>query len=323
MKKLLALSLILALLICMLAACSSGESTPDETAPEEDASQQETAEEEEAPAEEEPAEEEPAEEAPAEEEAAEETTVPPEFETITVGLMSGFQPYCYMNDDGTVGGFDVAVVTEAASRLGIELEWLVVPWDSLLISLDSGACQMVSSQLWKTEERLAQYAMSTVPYFESGGQLLVAADNDEVTSLDTLNGEPIGTTVGDSWTTYLETYNEEHDNVLNISYYSEDIATIVQDVANGRVAATLNDPVVIWERVEAQNLEDNVKLVGGLEGSGCCYAAFQKSESGEALRDLFDQAYLEMIEDGTMAEISIEYFGNDYTTNLLDNISEG
>ena len=302
MKKLIALLLAAMMVLGMLAACSQ---TPAADAPAADA-----------PAADAPAADAPAADAP----AADAPAAPALPAKITVGLMSGFQPYCYMNDDGTVGGFDAEVVTEAAKRLGIELEWLVVPWESLMVSLDADKCQIVSSQLWRTPERCAQYTMAKVPYFECGGQLLVAADNDTITSLATMGDAAIGTTVGDAWTTYLENYNIENNNALNISYYSEDIAVIIQDIANGRVAATLNDPVVMWQKVEAQNLQDSVKLVGSLEGSGCCYTAFQMTPEGEALRDAFDAVYLEMINDGTMAQLSVKWFGNDYTGNLLANV---
>lgn len=292
MKKLIALLLATMMVLGLFAACSQ---TPAADAPAADA---------------------PAADAP----AADAPAAPALPAKITVGLMSGFQPYCYMNDDGTVGGFDAEVVMEAAKRLGIEVEWLVVPWESLMVSLDADKCQIVSSQLWRTPERCAQYTMAKVPYFECGGQLLVAADNDTITSLATMGDAAIGTTVGDAWTTYLEDYNKANNDVLNISYYSEDIAVIIQDIANGRVAATLNDPVVMWEKVKAQNLESSVKLVGSLEGSGCCYTAFQMTPEGETLRDAFDTVYLEMINDGTMAELSVKWFGNDYTGNLLANV---
>ena len=313
MKKMIALLMALVMVLCLFAGCAKKAEQPAEesAAPVEEVPAEETvAPEEEAPAEEAPADEEPTEEAA------------PAVTKITVGLMSGFQPYCYMNDDGSVGGFDAEVVQEAANRLGIEVEWLVVPWESLMVSLDADKCQIVSSQLWRTEERCAQYTMAKVPYFECGGQLLVAVDNNDITSLATVGDAAIGTTVGDAWTTYLEQYNEDNNNVLNLTYYSEDIAVVIQDVANGRVAATLNDPVVMWEKVKAQNLDNNVKLVGSLEGSGCCYTAFQKTADGEALRDMFDEVYLEMIEDGTMAELSVKWFGSDYSGNLLDNVVE-
>ena len=240
---------------------------------------------------------------------------------ITVGLMTGFQPYCYLNDDGTADGYDVAVITEGAKRLGVEIDFLVVPWESLLTSLNAEKCQVVSSQLWRTKERLEQYDMCTVPYFECGGRLLVKSDVNDLTSLETLNGREIGTTVGDAWTTFLEDYNKENGDVLKLKYYSEDITTIIQDVSAGRVAATLNEPGVMQAKVAALGLENDVKLAGDLVGSGSCYLAFQKTDNGKALRDAFDKVYLEMINDGTMKRLSEEWFGNDYTTNLLDNVA--
>ena len=146
MKKLIALLLAAMMVLGMLAACSQ---TPAADAPAADA-----------PAADAPAADAPAADAP----AADAPAAPALPAKITVGLMSGFQPYCYMNDDGTVGGFDAEVVTEAAKRLGIELEWLVVPWESLMVSLDADKCQIVSSQLWRTPERCAQYTMAKVPY---------------------------------------------------------------------------------------------------------------------------------------------------------------
>lgn len=234
---------------------------------------------------------------------------------ITVGLMTGFQPYCWQNDDGSVDGFDTVII------LGVELDFLVVPWESLLTSLDADKCQVVSSQLWRTPERLSQYTMGTVPYLEIGGQLLVKADNTDITSLASLNGREIGTTVGDAWTTYLEKYNERNNNVLKLKYYSEDISTIIQDVAAGRTAATLNETVVMLSKVEALNLKNEVKVVGELEGAGFCYLAFQQSDSGRALRDAFDKVYLEMIEDGTITRICQEWFKTDLTGNLRNNIA--
>jgi L-cystine transport system substrate-binding protein len=243
---------------------------------------------------------------------------------LTVGLMTGFAPFEWQNDDGTVDGFDVKVIKEAANRLGIELEFLVVPWESLLTSLDAGKCQVVSTQLWRTEERLAKYYMGKVPYFEAGGKILVSADTTDINSLEDMKGRKFGTTVGDAWTTFLETYNDTHkgQDALNLTYYSEDISTIIQDIVTGRVAATLNDPTVMMEKAKALGVDDQVKLVGDLYNSGCTYLAYQKSDDGLKLRDMFDKVYLEMINDGTIAKICKDTFnGQDYTINLLQNIA--
>jgi ABC-type amino acid transport substrate-binding protein len=242
---------------------------------------------------------------------------------LTVGLMTGFAPFEWQNDDGTVDGYDVKVIKEAASRLGIELDFLVVPWESLLTSLDAGKCDVVSTQLWRTEERLTRYHMGKVPYFEAGGRILVHVDTNDINKLEDLKGRKIGTTVGDAWTTLLETYNDTHtgDEALNITYYSEDISTIIQDIVTGRVVATMNDPTVMMDKAKALGVDDKVKLVGELYNSGCTYLAYQKSDEGLKLRDMFDEVYLEMIKDGTISRICKETFdGQDYTGNLMQNI---
>lgn len=245
-----------------------------------------------------------------------------EVTKLVVGSMVGYQPYAYVDEDDTVKGFEIAVVDEAVSRMeNVEVEYTVLPWESLLLSLESDKVQVVSCQLWRTDERVEKYNMATVPYFECGGRMMVAANTNDVETLEDLNGREIATTVGDAYTTYLEKYNEENDDVLNIKYYSEDISTILQDVASGRVTATINEPNMMMARAELMNIQSEVKLVGDLVESGFTYLAFQKNEEGAALRDKFDKVYQEMIEDGTLSKISMEYFnGEDYAKNLMNGI---
>lgn len=242
--------------------------------------------------------------------------------TITVGTMTGYQPYAYIDSDDTVKGFEVAVVTAAAERMdNIEVEFVALPWESLMPSLESDKCQVVSCQLWRTDERVEKYNMATVPYFECGGRLCVAKDTEGIETLEDLNGQAVGSTVGDAYTTYLEKYNEENNDVLNIQYYSEDISTVLQDIVNGRIAATVNEPNMMMSRAEIMGIDSELKLVGDLLESGFTYLAFAKTEDGAALREQFDKVYLEMIEDGTMAQLSQEYFnGEDYSTNLKSGI---
>ena len=234
--------------------------------------------------------------------------------------MSGYKPICFQNEDGTFDGYDVTIIREGARRLNVEIDFVVFPWESLLTSLDADKCQVVSCTLWRTPERLTRYTMGTVPYFEQGAQLLIRSDSTGITDLASLAGKSVGTTVGDAWTTFLEDYNAENGNPLELRYYSEDIATVIQDIANGRIDATLNDPTVMYEKILALGLVDQVKLVGDLQGSGFCYIATQLSPAGIAIRDAFDEVYLEMIKDGTVKRICEEWFGTDYTKYLLDNI---
>ena len=92
---------------------------------------------------------------------------------------------------------------------------------------------------------------------------------------------------------------------------------------NGRIDATINEPNMMMNRAEIMGINAEVKVVGDLLESGFTYLAFAKTDAGLALREEFDAIYLEMIEDGTMAELSKEYFaGEDYSQNLLNGIIE-
>ena len=243
--------------------------------------------------------------------------------TITVGLMSGYQPYEYQNEDGTYSGFDVDFITEALSRCGYDVDFYMVQWDGLLPALESGYCDVVSCQLARKDDRINKYYMGTVPYFEGGGALVVAADNSSITSLDDLakSGDTIGVTVGDAWTAFLEQYNKDNNNALNLKYYSEDISTILQDIANGRIVATLNEPSVMKERAEVLGIADQLKILDGtLYDSYFASLAFSRTDDGKALRAELDKAITDMLNDGWLADLSVKYFGSDFTKNCLSNI---
>lgn len=241
---------------------------------------------------------------------------------IRVSSMTGYQPYAYIDEDDTVKGFEVAVVTEAVSRMeNTTAEFTALPWESLMPSLESGKCDVVSCQLWRTEERVEKYYMATVPYFECGGRICVAAGTEGIETIEDLHGKTVGTTVGDAYTTFLENYNEANGNPINIQYYSEDISTVLQDIVNGRIDATINEPNMMMNRAEIMGIGAELKVVGDLLESGFTYLAFAKTPEGEALRAEFDAIYLEMIEDGTMSALSKEYFaGEDYALNLKNGI---
>ena len=243
---------------------------------------------------------------------------------IRVSSMTGYQPYAYIDEDDSVKGFEIAVVTEAVSRMeNTTVEFTALPWESLMPSLESGKCDVVSCQLWRTEERVEKYYMATVPYFECGGRICVAAGTEGIETIEDLHGKTVGTTVGDAYTTFLENYNEANGNPINIQYYQEDISTVLQDIVNGRIDATVNEPNMMMNRAQIMGIDAELKVVGDLLESGFTYLAFPKTDAGLTMRAEFDAIYLEMIEDGTMSALSKEYFaGEDYAQNLKSGIIE-
>lgn len=241
--------------------------------------------------------------------------------TIKVACMNSYTPYAFVDEDGNPTGYDIDVMKEAAKRAGYEIEITATDWDSLFPGLDSGKWDCVANQITRTEEREDLYTMGKVPYYMNSMKLVVKADSD-VTGIDTLKGAKIDAIVGDYATGLLEDYLEENSGAFEIVYSEGTMAMFLEDIINGRVAGNVNDPFTINQTAKENGVEDQIKIVGDDLFTDYIFAAFAKNEAGEKMRDDFDAALKEMIEDGTLSELSNKYFNYDYNTTLSEGVVE-
>lgn len=237
-----------------------------------------------------------------------------EVTTIKVGTMGTYHPFSFEGEDGELTGYDLEVlrlVEEVDPTL--KFEFIAGPWDSLFVGLDADKFQLLANQITHTDEREANYTLSTNQYFTSVSQIIVSQDNEEVTSLNDLVGKKIGLTIGDAHTFVVEDWNAANGEIItdSIQYYEQDVTTILQDVASGRIAATVNDPIVAQEKAEVQGLE--IKVVGDRLKEKPTYFIAKQDEEGKALIAKIDAALEQLIADGKLTELSLEYFGEDYS----------
>lgn len=237
-----------------------------------------------------------------------------EVTTIKVGTMGTYHPFSYEDEKGNLTGYDLEVlrlVEEVDPTL--KFEFIAGPWDTLFVGLDSDKFQLIANQITATEERKAKYTLSKNQYFTSVSQLIVNGDNNEITSLEDLKGKKIGLTVGDAHTLVVENWNKEHGNILDdsIVYYEQDVTTILQDIVSGRIDATVNDPIVAKEKAEVQNL--NIKVVGDRLYAVPTYFIAKSDDKGKDIINRIDAALEKLIADGRLSELSVKYFGEDYT----------
>jgi polar amino acid transport system substrate-binding protein len=108
-------------------------------------------------------------------------TYPP-FETIDAG------------GSGEVVGFDADLMRALGEELGVRVEFLVVPFDGILASLDAGKFDAVISALTITEER-ARAVLFSEPYHEAGQSVCIRADAD-IRGAEDLRGKAIGVQLG-------------------------------------------------------------------------------------------------------------------------------
>lgn len=216
---------------------------------------------------------------------------------ITVGTEATYPPFTY-KDKGEITGYDIDVLNEAAERAGYTVEYEPMDFKGLVPALDAERIDMIANQMSITPEREEKYAFSD-PYAVSGAQVIVASDNEDIQGIDDLDGKVVGSTQGSVYAKLAEEAGAE------VKFY-KGANQVLQDLQVGRLDAALNDRLFILTELEKTGY--NVKAVGDV---------FNKSEAGYMTRqdsdvlDKLNDALAEMQEDGTMAEIGEQYFGED------------
>lgn len=236
----------------------------------------------------------------------------PETTTVNVGTMGTYEPFSYVDEGGKLTGYDIEVLhlIEKADP-SLKFEFAPGPWDSLFPALDADKTQLLANQITSNSDRVAKYLLTDNSYALCVSQLIVKKGRTDIQSLNDLKGKKIGTTVGDSFTRVLEDWNKANGSILDIVYYEEDVTTILQDIASGRIDATLNDPIMATAKAEAQGLD--VEPVGERIQADPTYFILKKDDTGAELKTRIDAALTKIKEDGSLSQLSIDWFGVDYS----------
>jgi L-cystine transport system substrate-binding protein len=226
--------------------------------------------------------------------------------------MGTYEPFSFVDASGKITGYDLEVLRLIETvDPSLHFEFHAGPWDSLFPGLDSDRYQLLANQIAKTPERIVKYSLTDSTYHNAASQLIVKKGRKDITSLESLQGKKVGTTVGDNYTRYLEEWNDSHGKILTIVYYEEDVTTVLQDIVNGRVDATLNDAVMAQAKAKAQGLD--VEPVGAYIENNPSYFIAKQDAAGKALIAKLNAALSKLIADGRLGKLSVEWFGIDYT----------
>jgi len=150
-------------------------------------------------------------------------------------------------------GFDIDLMNAIAKAGGFEVEYVNVPWDSLLAGMAQCQYDASISAMTITEERKQSFSFSD-PYFAAGQIVSVQIGNTDITGKDSLSGKRVG--VQNGTTGDIEV--QKMADVVRTPY--DDIALAFQDLMNGQVDAVVADNPLALGYV-GQNA-DKLKIVG-------------------------------------------------------------
>ncbi|GAA2177792.1 amino acid ABC transporter substrate-binding protein [Arthrobacter parietis] len=220
---------------------------------------------------------------------------------LTVGTEGTYKPFTYHEGGaGELTGYDVEVITAVAEKLGVEAEFEETQWDAIFAGLEAGRFDVIANQVSITPEREEAYAFSE-PYTYSNGVIVTSADNSEISSFKDLAGKTTAQSLTSNW---YELAEESGAQVEAVEGWAQSVTLLEQ----GRVDATINDELTFLD-YQKSTPNENIKVVAETDEQSRSALAFR--QGSDELVEAVNEALAELREEGTLAELSEKYFGED------------
>jgi len=249
---------------------------------------------------------------------------------LKVGIDAAFAPMTFKDETGAFTGYDIALATAVAEKLGVAVEFVEVDWANLEAALNDGSIDCVWSGMSINAERQAAMTISAA-YLESNTTLLV--HKDVAGFIDDLAGKTVAVQ-GGSFSETILTNDYAHlfsaENIVKVADSDAGIAAVIAQaefdaaVAAAKDAGKPTDDITAGDAVLAQAVILDSTYADYQIANNEALADFITIE--ELYADLFgigfakgdyllcgaiEEALYELAQDGTIAAIDAEWFGAD------------
>lgn len=225
--------------------------------------------------------------------------------TLVAGMEGNWAPWSYHDlDTNEVIGYDADTARAIGEKLGVEVQIVEAPWESLFAGLDDGRYDIVINGVEVTDERSEKYDFSE-PYAYIHTALVVRKDNEEIKSFDDLKGKKTVNSIGSTYMELAESYGASAAGVSTLN-------DTIQNVIDGRADATLNADVSIYDYLNQQP-DANIKIVATTEDASHVAIPIRKGDETASFEKAVNAVIEELKADGTLAKLSEKYFGSDVT----------
>lgn len=220
---------------------------------------------------------------------------------LKIGTEGTYSPFTYHDSSGKLVGYDVEVITEAASRAGFIPEFFETNWDAIFSGINSNRFDMIANQISDNNPQRAELYTLSKPYAITSASLAIRADNEDIKELKDIKGKKIAQSMGSS---YYENAKANGAEIILI----DNLAAALKAVSQGRVEGSLNDRLAILNYLKTTH-DKNVKVAFDTSEGTRNVFLFKKSLT--ETRDKINEALDSMRSDGTLKRISEKYFGID------------
>jgi polar amino acid transport system substrate-binding protein len=229
---------------------------------------------------------------------------------LKVGTETAFAPFDFI-DAGEHKGLNVDFFEALGKDLGVKIEWVELPWDSVLPSLEAGKFDVVAGPATITKARIARYRMSA-PVAEASVAILKKAGDTSITKPADIAGKAVGVGKATAQLAQLQEYSATLPEKVNVREYVS-FNDAYADLATGRVVAVANSlPNIAFVAKQRNGAFEVVTPAFGKK----TYFGFigTKDDDHKSLLDYIDTEILAMKKDGRLGKLQEKWFGTTFDT---------
>lgn len=222
--------------------------------------------------------------------------------TYKIGTDLTFAPFEFQNSDGEYIGIDVDLLKEIAKDQGFKVDLNPLGFDSSIQGVQSDQLDGMIAGMSITDERKKTFDFSD-SYFDSGIQMAVKNDNNDIKDYADLKGKTVSAKIGTESATFLEDNKDKYGYEVKL-YEAAD--AMYNALSNGNSEAIFDDyPVLGYAVSNGQPF----KLVGEPEEGSAYGFAVKKGENQELLKK-FNAGLKDLKENGTYDKIVSKYISS-------------
>ena len=239
---------------------------------------------------------------------------------LTVSTDPAYPPQSSLNEStGEYEGFDIDVATEIANRMGVTVAWEAPAWETITAGSWNGRWDLSVGSMTVTPERAEVLDFST-PYYYTPAVVAVLADDSAINDLSAdLDGKTIAVCGACTYDFYLQGNLDIPGESIDFVVDDPEIVTTdtdttaIEQLVQGRVDAAISSLTTMQAAIDSGL---PIKIVG----DPLFYEPLAAASDGSAQLDTdsFVAKVSEIIDamhaDGTLSNLSNEWFGLDLTT---------
>jgi polar amino acid transport system substrate-binding protein len=224
---------------------------------------------------------------------------------IRVGTSADYPPFESVDESGNKVGFDIELMEEIAKRLGVRVEWVDMPFDSLIAAVQEGKIDASISAFNYTEERDEMIDFSDAYYTSEDAFTVAAGFSGTIVNPEDVAAYRVGVQTGTTQDSWLTDTLVADGALLEQNLFRYDrVDQAMLDLKNGRIDVMMSD------YVPAQAL---ARQLGGLEivyhgvlSSGPLNIVIP--EGDRELQQAINEVITQLQDEGFIDELALKYF---------------